>query len=296
MAIRDWLLVLGLGIIWGGSFFFNAILIRELGPLWVSAGRVSVGALGCWVFLFASGLRLPREKGLYWQLLLLGVLNFTIPFALFPLSQAHMASGVAAIINAMTPIMTVIISHFWLGGEKATPGKSTGVLFGFIGVATLTYPAVSAGGTSSVLAILGCLVATICYAISLNYARNFQHINPVVVATSALTGASLAAIPLAFIFHGTPRLVTIEGWGAMMGIGLLATTLAFLLMYPLLKRIGATNFSVVTFIAPVSAIFLGVFLLGETIELAHLLGMLAIFIGLLLIDGRLVRLMRALRT
>lgn len=296
MARSDWFWVVLLGAIWGCSFLFNAILIREIGPLWVSAGRVGVGALGSWMFVFALGKKLPRDKSIYGHFFLLGILNYTIPFALFPMSQAHLASGVAAIINAMTPIMTVIVSHFWLGGEKASWNKSIGVLAGFSGVAILASPILAAGGTSQLWAIGACLTATICYAIALNYTRNFKHIDPIILAACALTGAAIVAVPAAFIAHGTPRLVTIEGWTALLGIGLLATTIAFQIMYRLLPRIGATNFSVVTFLAPVSTIILGFIFLGETIQMAHVFGMIGIFIGLLLIDGRILRIWRKART
>ncbi|KKB12791.1 hypothetical protein VE25_05475 [Devosia geojensis] len=292
MSLRDWLWVILLGAIWGTSFLFNGILIREIGPLWVSAGRVAIGALGCWAFFIALGKHLPINKWLYLHFLLLGILSYTIPFALFPLSQEHLAAGVAAIVNAMTPIMTVIVSHFWPGGEKATWNKSMGVLAGFTGVALLASPALAAGGSSQLWAIAACLTATFCYAVSLNYTRMLGTIDASVFAACAMTGATIAAVPLAFFAHGVPHLTTIEGWTSMLGIGLLATAFAFQIMYRILPRIGATNFSVVTFIAPVSAIILGFFFLGEAVEPVHVFGMLGIFIGLLLIDGRIVRRLR----
>lgn len=289
MATRDWLLIILLGGIWGCSFFFNAILIRELGPLWVSAGRVGVGAIGCWVFALALGKKIPREPVLYLHFLILGVISYAIPFALFPLSQAHLASGVAAIINAMTPIMTVIVSHFWPGGERASWNKSLGVLAGFMGCSILALPALSHGGSSQEWAIGACLLATLCYAVALNYTRSLKHVDPSMLAACALTGASIAAIPAAFVAHGAPHLATIEGWSALLGIGLLSTAFTFQVMYRLLPRIGSTNFSTTTFIAPITAVILGLSVLGEVILPSHLLGMAAIFVGLLLIDGRILR-------
>ena len=292
MSVRDWLWLVFLGGIWGSSFLFNGILIREIEPLWVAAGRVGVGALGCWVAFFVLGKSLPKRKMLYLHFFVLGVLNYTIPFALYPLSQQSLPSGVAAIINGMTPIMTVIVSHFWLGGERATWNKSIGVVFGFAGVAILSSPALIGGGSSEIWAIGACLLATVCYAVALNYTRSIGKIDPTVMATCALTGASVAAIPVAYIAHGAPQLETYSGWGALMGIGLLATTLAFLLMYRVLPRVGATNFSIVTFIAPISAIILGAAILKEAVLPVHLAGMTGIFIGLLLLDGRILKIFR----
>lgn len=289
MALRDWFWVVLLGTIWGTSFLFNGILIREIGPLWVSAFRVTIGALGCWAVFLVLRKPLPRDLRLYGGFLILGVVGYAIPFALFPLSQHYLASGVAAIINALTPITTVIVSHFWPGGEKATVLKSFGVTAGFAGAAILAIPALQAGGTSQLWAIGACLLATLCYAVTLNYTRRFSKIDPTTIATMALTGAAGAAMAAAFLFEGVPVMTRIESYGAALGIGLLATTIAFLIMYRVLPRIGATNFTTVTLIAPISAIILGVSLLGETIRLEHLLGMTCIFVGLLLIDGRIVR-------
>lgn len=295
MAARDWFWVILLGSIWGCSFLFNAVLIRELGPLWVSAIRVGIGMLGCWVVFVAMRKPLPREPLLYLQMLLLGIVGYAMPFALFPVSQLHLASGVAAIVNALTPITTVIVSHFWPGGERATWLKSAGVVAGFTGAAILALPALQSGGTSQLWAIGACLLATLCYAVSLNYTRRFAKVDPTTIATLALTGATLVGIPVALTFHGAPVVTRLETVGAALGIGLLATTFAFLIMYRLLPRIGATNFTSVTFIAPISAIIFGVTLLGESLLPSHFLGMAAIFLGLLLIDGRIVRRWRATR-
>ena len=111
----------------------------------------------------------------------------------------------------------------------------------------------------------------------------------------ALTGACLSAVPAALVFEGVPHITQPAVWGALLGIGLLSTAFAFQVMYRILPRIGATNFTTVTFLAPISAIILGVSVLGESIQITHVLGMLGIFLGLLLIDGRLVRRLRRAR-
>ncbi|WP_090597287.1 DMT family transporter [Pelagibacterium luteolum] len=289
MAMRDWLWIIALGAIWGFSFIFNAILIRELGPLWVSSLRVGIGALGCWAVVFALRKSIPREPSLWIKLGLLGVLSYAIPFALYPLAQAHLASGVAAIVNALTPIMTVIVSHFWFDGERATRHKSIGVVAGFTGAAILASPALASGGSSQLWAIGACLLATFCYALSLNITRSFKGVEPTVFAAIALTGAAIAAVPVTFIVEGAPVIVQAETWAAALAIGLISTAFTFQIMYRILPRIGATNFSATTFIAPVSAILFGFLLLNEVVLPTHLVGMGAIFIGLLMLDGRLPR-------
>src|SRR5664279_4690808 len=150
MPVRYWALIIGLGAVWGCSFLFNAILIREIGPLWVSAGRVTIGAVICWGYFAATRRTLPRDPKLYPQLLLLGILNYAIPFALFPFAEQHVASSIIGVINGMTPMTTVIVSQLWPGGEKATWNKSLGVLIGFAGAILLASPSFGAGSTEIV--------------------------------------------------------------------------------------------------------------------------------------------------
>ena len=292
MAQRDWFWIIFLGAIWGCSFIFNAVLIREIGPLWVTSFRVGIGALGCWSVMVALRKPIPRDPVLWLKLGALGVLAYAIPFALFPLAQANLASGVAAIINALTPIMTVIVSHFWIGGEKATRIKSAGVVTGFAGAAILASPALSSGGESQLWAVGACLLATLCYAITLNITRSFKAIEPTALASIALTGAAIVSIPVAFIAEGAPVMVRTETWLAALAIGLVSTAFTFQIMYRILPRVGATNFATTTFIAPISAIILGVTVLRETVLPIQILGMLVIFAGLLLIDGRISKLWR----
>ncbi|HEY8577103.1 MAG TPA: DMT family transporter [Devosia sp.] len=285
MSLRDWSWIILLGAIWGCSFIFNAVLIREIGPLWVTSFRVGIGALGCWAVMFALRKPVPRDPKLWLQLGLLGVVAYAIPFALFPLAQADLASGVAAIINALTPMVTAIISHFWIGGEKASPTKFTGVAIGFVGAAILVSPALGEGD-SHLWAVLACLGATLCYAISLNITRSFKHIEPTAFAAIALTGAAVIATPIAFFSEGVPVMTRPETWGAALAIGLLSTAFTFQIMYRILPRVGATNFATTTFIAPISALILGVTVLRETVLPIQILGMTIIFLGLLFIDGR----------
>ncbi|HBN16223.1 MAG: EamA family transporter [Gammaproteobacteria bacterium] len=294
MTLREWFWIVFLGAVWGGSFIFNALLIRELSPLWVTAFRVGIGALGCWLFLMAMRKSVPRDPVLWLKLGLLGVLNYAIPFALFPLAQAQLASGVAAIINALTPIMTVIVSHFWLNGERMTWSKTVGVVAGFSGVAILASPALLADGNSRVWAIGACLLATLCYALALNIVRSFRHVEPTALTSMALTGSAVAAIPVALAADGLPVMVMPSSWAAALAIGLISTAFTFQIMYRLLPLVGATNFSTTTLIAPISAIILGTLFLGETILPSHLLGMAVIFLGLTFIDGRLPRLLRGM--
>lgn len=289
MKLQDWLIIIVLGIIWGGSFLFNALMIRELGPLSISFGRVAIAAATCWIFFFATGNKLPKFSRTYTDLSLMGIINFAIPFALFPLAQKFIAVGVAGIANALTPIMVVIVSHFWPGGEKASKHKSLGVIAAFAGVSVLAIPALQQGGDSEIWALGLMIIATLCYGIAINWARHFRAVNPTFVASVALSGATIALLPFVLVFEGIPTIQNAETYWSLAYIGVAATAIPFLIIYRLLERVGATNFSTSTFIAPISAIGLGILVLGEQLLLVHVLGMIAIFVGILMIDGRLFK-------
>lgn len=291
MPLRYWALIVGLGAVWGCSFLFNAVLIREISPLWVSAGRVTVGALICWMYFLATRRRLPADRGLYPRLFLLGMLNYAIPFALFPFAEEHVASSIIGVINGMTPMTTVVVSQLWPGGERATPNKVAGVLIGLAGAVLLASPSFGQGSTE-IVALLAALLATLCYALTLNYARRFRAVDSATVASVSLSGAAVLMIPVALLFSGVPVVTRPETWGALLGIGVFSTSFSFLLVYWLLPRVGATNLSLNTFITPISAIVLGVLVLDEGFAPVQIVGIGVIFLGLLVIDGRLLRLLR----
>jgi drug/metabolite transporter (DMT)-like permease len=289
MPLRYWALIILLGAVWGCSFLFNAILIREISPLWVSAGRVTIGAIICWLFFLGTRKPLPRDWSLYPQFLVLGILNYAIPFALFPYAEITVASSIVGVINGMTPMTTVIISQFWPGGEKATWNKSIGVIIGLLGAIILASPSLGEGASAQIVGLLAALGATICYALTLNYARRFKNVDSTVTASASLTAAALVSVPVALLFSGIPVITRIETWGALFGIGVFSTSFSFLLVYWLLPKVGATNLSLNTFITPISAIILGVVVLHEGFLPVHIAGIAVIFLGLVFIDGRLVR-------
>ena len=289
MPLRYWALIILLGAVWGCSFLFNAILIREISPLWVSAGRVTIGAIICWLFFLGTRKPLPRDWSLYPQFLVLGILNYAIPFALFPYAEMTVASSIVGVINGMTPMTTVIVSQLWPGGEKATWNKSIGVIIGLAGAIILASPSLGEGASAQIVGLLAALGATICYALTLNYARRFKNVDSTVTASASLTGAALVSIPIALLFSGIPVITRIETWGALFGIGVFSTSFSFLLVYWLLPKVGATNLSLNTFITPISAILLGVLVLHERFLPVHIAGIVVIFLGLVFIDGRLVK-------
>ncbi|MEO1453491.1 MAG: DMT family transporter [Pseudomonadota bacterium] len=287
MPDRDWIIIFVLGIGWGATFFFNEMILRDVGPVTVSFFRIATAAIVCWIYVIATGkvtaLPLPTLAGLG----LLGVLMFAFPFAIYPLGQQYVASGIAGIVNALTPVMVVMVSHFWPGGERATRLKSLGVLAGFLGIVLLTIPAMAPGQETLLFGTLVIVLAPISYAFAMNHVRRYQALGAPVITTWAFTFAAVILIPVMLAREGVPGPLQATTLASVAFLGTVLTAIAFLVAFSILPRAGATKTSTVTFIAPISAVLIGKLVLDEVLTVAHFAGMAAIFLGLVLIDGRL---------
>ena len=288
MAARYWVILTLIGTGFGASFAFNEVLLTTYGPLTVSALRIGTGAAGCWLWTLATGRSLRIPFVLIPKLMMFGVFQFAAPFALLPFAQGHITSSVAGIANAMAPVAVVVISHFWPGGERANRTKMFGVALGFAGISVLALRSGGVGGSAPVFVLIAVL-APVCYGIALNIVRWFKGIDPIVVITWAMICGASAIAPVALAVEGIPPAPDSDTIAALVIVGFGLTSVAFLVMYSLLHAVGATNLSLVTFVAPVSATLIGVAMFNEAIGGAHLVGMALILGGLVAIDGRLLR-------
>ena len=289
MAWRYGVVIVFVGCIFGSSFLLLEVVMRELRPLTIGGGRAVFAAAACWAFLLIRRKKIPRDPVLLCKLGLLGVFTYALPFILAPISQTYISTGLVAIISVLMPVSTVAISHFWPGGEKANRTQLLGVLIGFGGAVVLFAPALSNGSPSQLWAMMLTLFTTLLFAVSFNISRSFALIDPSVIATFALTGAALVAAPAGLIVDGWPHIGLMSTLPAWLWLGVFSTAMNFQIMYFLLPRIGATNFSINAFITPIVAVVLGVTLLGERVLPIQLAGMATIFIGLIVMDGRLLR-------
>ncbi|MDG1818966.1 MAG: DMT family transporter [Porticoccaceae bacterium] len=291
MTLKDWAMLLSLSILWGGSFFFIGVAVSELPPLTIVTLRVAIAALILWAVLIFSGQRAPRSAGLWRALFTMGLITNVIPFSLIVWGQTYIASGLASILNATTPLFTVVIAGLLLPDERMTPRKLIGVAIGFVGVSILIGPASLKELGSDTLAQLAILGATISYGFSTTYGRRFKTmgITPLQTSVGQLTAATLMLLPIMFFIERPDQLAnpSAEVWMAVIGLGAFSTALAFILFFKILSSAGATNVSLVTFLAPVTTIILGWLILNERLNSEHFIGMLFIGIGLAAIDGRL---------
>ena len=289
MSRSDWIRLLVLSLLWGGSFFFVEVALQGLPPLSVVWGRVALAALLLAVAL--PVMRVPFPARRVWPaLMVMSVLNNIIPFSLFATAQGQITGSLASILNATTPLFTVLVAHVVTQDERLTRAKVAGLALGFGGVIVMMAGAQVAGDN---LANLACLAAAVSYAAASIWGRRFRRlaVPPLATAFGQVAASTVLILPL-WLWVDRPWALAMPGLpvvGAMVGIAALSTALAYLLYFRLLATAGATNVSLVTFLIPVSAMLLGVVILGEDLAARHLLGFAMIAAGLMAIDGRIGR-------
>ena len=299
MNRSDWLVLVALALIWGSAFFFIGVAVRHVQPLTYVCLRLTIAAAGMWLYVKVKGgdIGLPRE--VWGSMVVLALLNNAIPFALFGWGQTHIASGLASILNATTPIWGVVVAHFLTHDERMSPRKIAGVILGFGGVAMMIGPSLLSNLGSSALAQLACVTAALLYALAAVWARRFRRmgVSPLSVTTGQLTAGALIMLPISLIVdrpwtHSFPPLSALA---AITALALLCSAFAYVLYFRLIDHAGATNALLVTLLVPPVAILLGALFLNETLAPQDFFGLGLIALGLAAIDGRLLSLLRVPR-
>ncbi len=293
MSSVEWSMLIALSILWGGSFFFNEVALAEIPVMTLAFLRVAIAAIVLTLFLHMWGERLPASGSIWSAFLAMGLLNNVLPFTLILAGQQHIASGVASILNAATPLFTVVLAHFLTRDERMTPHKVMGVLIGFAGVAAMIGSDAVRDLGRDVVAQTLCLAGALSYAFAGIFGRRFRslEVTPMATATGQVIASSVLLMPLMLITD-RPWTLPVPGGaaiGSVIGVATLSTALAYILYFRILATAGATNLLLVTLLIPVSAILLGALVLGEALHPHHVAGMVLIAVGLAVIDGRLGR-------
>jgi len=298
MGRVEWVMLLALSVVFGGAFFFFEIGIKTFEPLTFAWLRVAGAALLLWIYVLWSRRRLPASWGEWMALLVQGLLNNVIPFGLIAWAQLTINSSLSSILNATTPLWTVLIVGLVLPDERLTRLKVAGVVLGIVGVACMIgVDAIGGLGGSTSIAQMAVVAAAVSYGIAGLWGRRFQRwgMDPVVVATGQVTSSSLLLLPVVLFVDPVWLYIgdaTAVAWLSVLGIAVLSTAIGYILFFRIMATAGATNLSLVTFLVPISATLLGVGLLGESIGASHILGAGIIGVALMLIDGRLLRRLR----
>ena len=293
MTPLEWGYLMLLSVLWGGSFLFIELALRDLPVFSIGFARLFFATIGLYAAMLFMRLSLPRSLRGWLTCFFLGCFNNALPFSLLIWGQTHIASSIAAILIATTPLFTLVCAHFFTTDEKMTPARLAGVCLGILGVALMLMPGLDGGAGFHLLACLACLGTAFCYGICGVFARRFVMADnpPVSAATGQVLSAGILLLPMVLLVEQPWNLPMPQAssWAALIVMGLFSTAVAYVLYFRILLSAGAMNLSLVSLLVPATAVLLGIFVLKEQFQLNHVAGMALILIGLTALDAKLRR-------
>ncbi|MGH8779349.1 DMT family transporter [Paraburkholderia sp.] len=289
--------LLVLAALWGASFLFIRVGVADFGVAPLMAVRVGIGALFLLILMVA---RRPLRESLdtlrthVWPLLIVGILNSAAPFCLFAYAELTLSAGVTSVINATTPLWGALVAYLWLR-DRLTALRVLGLVVGFAGVLMLVWDQIatphgaSATPATTALAAGAALGATLLYGIAANATKRYlTGVDALTVAAGTMTGATIVLLPLAVIWWpATP--VSPGAWGAVLGLGLACTGVAYMLFFHLIAVIGPARAITVTFVIPIFGILWGTLFLHESVSIGMVEGCAVILVGTALATGAVKR-------
>ena len=285
------LLLLVLATVWGGSFFFAEIALREVPPLTVALHRIFWAVPALFAVVWWRGIKIPKSINAWLCYLVMGALNNAIPFSLIFWGQVTIESGLASILNGTTAVFGAVVAGIFLVDEPLTARKITGALFGVFGVAVIMGLAALTNFDPRNLAQLAILGAALSYSFAGVWGKRFlSSYPPIMNAFGMLVGSAILMVPVAFYSEGIPNVIlSTEVWASLLAVSLLSTAVAYLLYFEILVRAGSANLMLVTLLIPPIAVGLSFIFLGERLGSEAWLGFGLIAIGLEITDGRLIK-------
>jgi drug/metabolite transporter (DMT)-like permease len=289
MKTKDWLNFWFLGLVWGTSFLWIKIAVADVSPAVLVSFRAFFGATSLAIAILAA-----KKAGGFWQTLrehwfdftFMGFFNIAVPWILISWAEQSIDSGLAAVLNSTMPLFTIMIAPLFIPDDRITLPKVVGMVIGFLGVVVLLSPDLKSDSGSNLLGQVGMMLAALSYSVSSIYARKKgARINPEMMSMMQfVTGTVFATIFSlvaggSFVFPKQPMT-----WVALLWLGLLGSALAYMIYFSMLKRIGPTRMSTVTYIPPMIGMMLGALFLGEQITRISLLGAVLILSGILIVN------------
>jgi drug/metabolite transporter (DMT)-like permease len=291
MGPVEWGLLAALSLIWGASFLFGRIAVQEIPPFSVAWIRVGLAAAILSSVVLATRSAIPRDLKGWAPYLLMGLLNNVLPFSLIFWGQKEIGAGLAAVLNATTPLFAGVIAHVFSADEKLGPAKIAGIVIGIAGVAVLVGPDAFGALGGHVMSELAVLAGAISYGFAGLWGRRFRATPPITSACCQLLCSTVILTPIVVLIDRpwllpapSPTVIL-----ALLGLAVLCTAIAYVIFFTIIKRAGSTNVMLVTLLIPPSAMLLGAIFLNERLAAPDLLGAAIIGLALLVIDGRLVR-------
>jgi drug/metabolite transporter (DMT)-like permease len=288
LAIRGWIVdFVLLAAIWGSSFLFIRLATVEFGAFPTAAMRVAIASIFLFPILWRRGL-VPQLREHWKPVLVVGILNSGIPFACFAFALLSITTGLSAILNATVPLFGALVAWFWLK-DRPTGSRVLGLAIGFAGVALLAWDKASfkpdASGIAPGWAVLACLLATLCYALAASATKRYlSGLPPLVTATGSQVGATLV-LALPALWWWPARMPGVRAWLSLLAVGVVCTSIAYVLFFRLIERVGPARALAITFVVPLFAVFYGALFLGESVTGWMLLCGLVILCGTALSTG-----------
>ncbi len=282
--LLDWFMILALAVLWGSSFLFVKIAVREITPVTLVAARFVIAASVLSVAVRARGLRLPTSRRVWSHYLLMGLVGNAIPFTLIAWGQIRVDVGLAGILMGVMPLMTLLLAHYFVPGERMTPRMVVGFSVGFIGLVALLGPEALlelGGEASDLLSQLAIALAAICYAINTIIARRLAKLDPLVSATTVMWVTGAIMVPAAlWVDRPWELALSAESIASAVWLGLVATALATIVYFRVIQTAGPTFLSLINYMIPVVALAAGAIVLDEVLVGTVLIGMALILAGL----------------
>jgi drug/metabolite transporter (DMT)-like permease len=295
MKLKDWVTFLALTLIWGASFLWIKIAVRDIGPVSLVAFRLFFGLAGLLAFFPVLRPKIPRERRVWVNLAILGVTSSALPWFFISWAETTIDSAIASVLNGTVPLFTMIVAHFALRDDKITAGRVLGLLLGFGGVVILSLRPATAGDAVtpphpalSVVATGAMLLATFSYAIGAVHARrNLGGVSPLIQAFFSMAFSLVVILAVAIAVEGGPRVpARLDTWAALGWLGVLGAGIASYIFYKLLHSVGPTRASLVTYTLPVVGVTLGVIVLKERLDWRLVVGTLLIVSGVWVVNHR----------
>lgn len=292
MRVKDYGVLGLLALIWGASFLFIKVAVEDVSPATVVFGRLAFSVATLLVIL-AVRPALGAGWRRYWRLgFAIGIVNNVLPFLLISWGETRIASGVASILNATTPLFTVMLAHFWAGpgGEALSWRRGVGVMVGFLGVGVLVGPEafrIGGGGVSQALGELAVVIAAAAYGVGALMSKRYSGSAPLVGPFTMQSAALVVMVPVALLWSPPTHLPSLAALGSMAELGILGTAIAYLLYFRLINSVGPARTTLVTYLVPCTALIWGAVFLGEQVSWNALAGLALVLLGTLLTNGTL---------
>ncbi|HRV95397.1 MAG TPA: DMT family transporter [Anaerolineae bacterium] len=292
MKLKTLLYLVTLALLWGVAFLFVKVAVRDIPPLTLVSARVALAAVILLAILRAQGRTLPQFGPIWKHFTVAGFLHNAAPYALLAWGQQYIDSALAAMFIGTVPLITMILAHIFTTDDHFTPTKIAGGMIGFGGLLVLLAPGLLAGVQVTTLGLLAALIAAICYGSAVVYGKiTLQGLPPLVAPTAQLTTAAIFLVPVSLLVD-RPYTLPMPSLMSLVSLLLLAvfsTSLVFYIFYRAMETTSATTLAVSTYLVPIIATLMGVFVLGERLAWNGYVGCALILLGVLTVNGLFAR-------